>query len=35
MNYKKIAKEVLLTEANELKIAAQNIADEITDAISL
>jgi arabinose-5-phosphate isomerase len=35
MNYKKIAKEVLLTEANELKIASQNIADEITDAISL
>ena len=35
MDYSKIAKEVLLTEANELKIAAQNIADEMSDAISL
>ena len=35
MDYKEIAKSVLLTEANELKIAASKISDEIESAINL
>jgi len=35
MDFKEIAKGVLLTEANELKIAASKISDEIESAINL
>lgn len=35
MDYKSIAKEVLLTEAKELELAAQNIGDEFEKAVEL
>lgn len=35
MDFKKIAKEVLLTEARELELAANNISDEISNAIDI
>ena len=35
MNFKEIAKEVLLIEAKELEIAASNISNEIEDAVHL
>ena len=35
MNFKKIAKEVLLIEAKELEIAASNISDEVEKAVHL
>ena len=35
MDYVKIAKEVLLTEARELERAANNISNDITQAIKL
>jgi arabinose-5-phosphate isomerase len=35
MDYKEIAKEVLLTEASELQLAANNISDEIEKAVEL
>jgi arabinose-5-phosphate isomerase len=35
MRYKDIAKEVLLTEANELTLAASNISSEISQAVEL
>jgi arabinose-5-phosphate isomerase len=35
VKYKDIAKEVLLTEANELKIAANNICNELEEAVEL
>ena len=35
MNFKDIAKEVLLIEADELKRAADNISDEMEKAVEL
>ncbi len=35
MDFKQIAKDVLLTEANELKLASEHISNEIEDAVKL